>query len=97
MNPCLRYGTQSDEEVPLSYYLLLGKRRPFPSNTAVLESVSSLPCPIPEVDSETNPVGRGQLAKTRGRKALQSRNVPFSQRCGLPVLGPGPVKEVWKC
>lgn len=46
MNPCLRYGTRSDEEVALSYYLLLGKRQSFPSNTAVLESVSSLPCPI---------------------------------------------------
>lgn len=47
MNLCLRYGTQSDQEVPLSYYLLLGKRQPFPSNTAVVESVSlSLPYPI---------------------------------------------------
>lgn len=47
MNPCLRYGTQSDEEVLLSYYLLLGKRQPFPSKTAVLESVwLSLPCLI---------------------------------------------------
>lgn len=47
MNPCLRYGTQSDEEAPFSYYLLLEKRLPFPSHTAVLEFVFlSLPCLI---------------------------------------------------
>lgn len=78
LNPCLRYGAQADGEVPLSYYLLLGNNLPFPPNPVVLQSVSSS-SPSPEGDSEINTVGRGLLAKTKGRKALQNRNVPFPQ------------------